>query len=227
MGRGRDGAGPGTRPCSSPGWSRGRVQERRGRGGAGRGGGTGAGDGEESVLQSPLGPGGGAGRGGAGADHPPALPRPTLRPLPRTSCSRSDCLLRGRKWLSPRCHLQGWVGAPRGGSTCGERRPARVLLHPEGVTQPRPSHQVWDGVAEVHMALNNQATGLLVRPQRLEAQRMSGRGRGGRAGPPLYPLWPPEPQEGHQGRAGPDGGHSAGDPGVMWGWRPGGGGWLS
>lgn len=23
-------------------------------------------------------------------------------------------------------------------------------------------HQVWDGVAEVHMALNNQATGLLV-----------------------------------------------------------------
>uniref|UniRef100_A0A452EJ62 Coiled-coil domain containing 188 n=1 Tax=Capra hircus TaxID=9925 RepID=A0A452EJ62_CAPHI len=87
--------------------------------------------------------------------------------------------------------------------------------------------EVWDGVAEVHMALNNQATGLLVRPQRLEAQRMSGRGRGGRAGPPLYPLWPPEPQEGHQGRAGPDGGHSAGDPGVMWGWRPGGGGWLS
>lgn len=34
-----------------------------------------------------------------------------------------------------------------------------------GVTQLSPSHQVWDGVAEVHMALNNQATGLLVGPK--------------------------------------------------------------
>lgn len=37
----------------------------------------------------------------------------------------------------------------------------------EHVTQPPLSHQVWDGVAEVHMALNNQATGLLVGTQRV------------------------------------------------------------
>lgn len=31
---------------------------------------------------------------------------------------------------------------------------------------PHTHSQVWDGVAEVHMALNNQATGLLVGAQR-------------------------------------------------------------
>lgn len=35
------------------------------------------------------------------------------------------------------------------------------------MTRPLLRHQVWDGVAEVHMALNNQATGLLVGPQRV------------------------------------------------------------
>lgn len=39
----------------------------------------------------------------------------------------------------------------------------------ERVTRPPLSLQVWDGVAEVHMALNNQATGLLVGPQRVTA----------------------------------------------------------
>lgn len=44
---------------------------------------------------------------------------------------------------------------------------------PWSMTQPLLSLQVWDGVAEVHMALNNQATGLLVGPQSMtpEADR--------------------------------------------------------
>uniref|UniRef100_A0A286XBS7 Coiled-coil domain containing 188 n=1 Tax=Cavia porcellus TaxID=10141 RepID=A0A286XBS7_CAVPO len=33
--------------------------------------------------------------------------------------------------------------------------------------------EVWDGVAEVHMALNNQATGLLVGPQRRHSRMMN------------------------------------------------------
>lgn len=45
---------------------------------------------------------------------------------------------------------------------------------------PIPCPQVWDGVAEVHMALNNQATGLLVGCQRamvgMLAMRASGYG---------------------------------------------------
>ncbi|ELK09810.1 hypothetical protein PAL_GLEAN10007681 [Pteropus alecto] len=53
-------------------------------------------------------------------------------------------------------HLPG-VGEPLG-DPCG----GAYFL---GMTQPSP-HQVWDGVAEVHTALNNQATGLLkARPQ--------------------------------------------------------------
>uniref|UniRef100_A0A8C5P1I1 Coiled-coil domain containing 188 n=1 Tax=Jaculus jaculus TaxID=51337 RepID=A0A8C5P1I1_JACJA len=38
--------------------------------------------------------------------------------------------------------------------------------------------EVWDGVAEVHMALNNQATGLLVSPQTAISKRMNGQEQG-------------------------------------------------
>lgn len=43
----------------------------------------------------------------------------------------------------------------------------QLVGHILEVTLPLFSLQVWDGVAEVHMALNNQATGLLVGPQRV------------------------------------------------------------
>ena len=43
---------------------------------------------------------------------------------------------------------------------------------------PIPFSQVWDGVAEVHMALNNQATGLLVGRQRTMVGMMAMRASG-------------------------------------------------
>uniref|UniRef100_A0A452TPQ5 Uncharacterized protein n=1 Tax=Ursus maritimus TaxID=29073 RepID=A0A452TPQ5_URSMA len=54
------------------------------------------------------------------------------------------------------------------------------------MTQPLLSLQVWDGVAEVHMALNNQATGLLVGPQSLTPESRGARlaGVGGPLGDP-------------------------------------------
>ncbi|XP_034498495.1 coiled-coil domain-containing protein 188 isoform X3 [Ailuropoda melanoleuca] len=78
-------------------------------------------------------------------------------PLPRMSYSRSDCPLRGRRWPLPRCPA-GWGGRAAGGPTWWD---TSVGPAPWSVTQPLLSLQVWDGVAEVHMALNNQATGLL------------------------------------------------------------------
>lgn len=87
---------------------------------------------------------------------------------PRVSCNRSDYPLRGRRWPLQRCLLGG-------------REPLLYISCSLGMMQaPIPCSQVWDGVAEVHMALNNQATGLLVGRQRamvgMMAMRASGYG---------------------------------------------------
>lgn len=88
-------------------------------------------------------------------------PCPHCAPLPERAAADSIVLREEEDGHYRGAHPPG-VGEPLW-DPCGR-------AHFLGMTQPSP-HQVWDGVAEVHMALNNQATGLLVGPRRAILKR--------------------------------------------------------